>query len=211
MAATGNFIEIDISDVDRLCREYKSYMSKAEYDRMIYRIVNRTKTHVAAGVSQQVRKEYVVPARDVKEAVKTPQMRGSGSDVGCIIPIRGTRRGIGTKQKGVFGVTGASGAPGWRIPGPYRIKAHIVKAKQSILPQDAMKGVAPFRNTTARKLNGLTFTRAGKERTPISKISGIAVPQMPWNRSRDDIQKDIADFALKQAQHEIQYRIGMIK
>lgn len=198
------FLDIDCSDVLRLCDQYRSQMSKANFDRMMHRIVQRTGKHVGVVLSKDIPQHYAVKAMQVRRAVGKPSMSGGGSDVSCNIPIRGTRGRIG----GMFKATG--GAPGWNVR-PYRVKAKIVKGNASVIPQKAMGGVAPFRNTIAPRLNNLTFTRQGKDRFPIAAISGIAIPQMPMNRSKEDVEKDIADFMYQQAQHEIQYRIGMIR
>ncbi len=200
----GYFLEIDTSDVERLCQSFKSQMSKANFARMMHRIVQRTGTHVGVVLSKDIPKQYAVKAMQVRRAVGKPVMSGGGADTACSIPVRGARGRIG----GMFRATG--GAPGWKVR-PYQVKAKIVKGGVSVIPQKAMGGVAPFRNTIAPRLNNLAFTRQGKDRFPISAISGIAIPQMPMNRSKADVEKDIADFMYKQAEHEIQYRIGMIR
>ena len=39
------------------------------------------------------------------------------------------------------------------------------------------------------------------------RVSGIAIPQMPMNRSQDEVQKDIVDWMAKRIEHEFQMLI----
>ena len=64
-------------------------------------------------------------------------------------------------------------------------------------------GEPPFRNLGS-KLGKKTFTRAGKARLPIMKVVGIAIPQMPMNRSEDDVQEDIKIYMQKRIEYEFQ-------
>ena len=53
-----------------------------------------------------------------------------------------------------------------------------------------------------------TFTRAGKSRLPILKVSGIAIPQMPLNRSEAEVQKDIQDYMMQRFEHELNWLLA---
>ena len=37
----------------------------------------------------------------------------------------------------------------------------------------------------------MTFTRGGKKRLPIMKMSGISIAQMPANRTREQIENEL--------------------
>ena len=39
------------------------------------------------------------------------------------------------------------------------------------------------------------------------QVSGIAIPQMPMNRSKAEVQKDIVDWMAKRIEHEFQMLI----
>ena len=52
------------------------------------------------------------------------------------------------------------------------------------------------------------FTRAGKSRLPIEKVSGIAVPQMPLNRSRGVTENRIIALAEKRVVHNFSNLFG---
>ena len=136
--------------------------------------------------------------------MKNAQTTSSAGGVGCIIPIVDTRGTIG----GRFGASG--GAHGWNsLRRKYRVKGRVVKAGTSTLPaqMSSYGGQPPFRNLGSR-LGGLTFTRAGKNRFPIQKVVGIAIPQMPMNRSQDEVQKDILEHMKERIEYEFMRAIA---
>ena len=201
-------IEIDASDLADDIQALRDAMTETQFENAMYGIYRRTSRHVSKILKDDLPKQYKVPKGDIGRAVKAPRIMGGGGAVGCIIPITAPRRNIGT------GFTAAGGAHGWktlRMRKRYKVKARIVTAGQSTLP-DSMKsyaGYPPFRNLGS-KLGKLTFTRAGKKRFPILKVSGIAIPQMPMNRSETDVQEDIKEYLEKQIEQRFMalMRIG---
>lgn len=125
-----------------------------------------------------------------------------GDGVKCIIPIRAPRGKIG--GGGLYGATG--GAHGWNIKGKYKINARIMKGGKSTLPGNMSNigGQPPFRNYDAGSLNGMTFTRTGKERLPIKPVVGIGIPQMPMNKSKGAVEKDIKKLLEGRMEHVLQ-------
>jgi hypothetical protein len=89
------------------------------------------------------------------------------------------------------------------------VKSKIVKGQQSTLPANAGSygGQPPFRNLGS-KLMPQTFTRTSKKRLPIEKIVGIAIPQMPLNRSEGAVQADIKSYVSARIEHEVQHLIA---
>lgn len=86
------------------------------------------------------------------------------------------------------------GAHGWKSVGrKYRIHAKIVKSGESTLPPTLADqgGNPPFRNYSAPTLHNAAFTRTTDARLPIVPVSGLAVPQMPLNLSRERVEDDI--------------------
>ena len=133
-----------------------------------------------------------------------------GNNVSCVIPIVKERGKIG--GSGMYGARG--GARGWNIKGKYTVKASILKGGRSALPGNLpnMGGQPPFRNISAPKLNGITFTRKGKGKFPIAPVEGIAIPQMPLNRSKDAIEKDVKELLEKRMEHVLeQVLLGKVK
>ena len=188
-------IEIDASDVKAKLTLLQAACKPERYERALYRIYNRTGGHVRKILKQDLPRDYSISASKVGKAVQNAQIIGNG----CIIPVRDKRGDIGTK--GQYKASG--GAKGWEsLHRRYRVKARILKIKQSTLPERVMAGYPPFRNLSAPKLNKLTFARSSKERGPLLKAVGIAIPQMPMNRSMDNVQGDIEKYLRQQIEHE---------
>lgn len=201
-------LDIDATELQRELDRLKGVLTPEEIDRLSYRIFSRTGQHVRGILRKDIPRKYETKASEVGKAVGNARVTngvgaGAGSGVGCIIPVKGSRKSIG----GSFRASG--GAHGWNsVHRKYRVKARIVKGAQSTLPENAGSygGMPPFRNLGS-KLGGVTFTRSGKDRLPIVKVTGIAIPQMPLNRSEQDIQKDIQEYMMKRYEHELQQLI----
>ena len=196
--AGGVYLEIDASELDSEIQRLRSVMTPQQFDRAMYRIFQRTGGHVRQILKSDIPKEYHAKAGEIAAAVKNAKVTGGGMGVGCSIPVVGAKKTIG----GGFGASG--GAHGWNsLRRRYRVKARIVKSGQSTLPQNMSSygGQPPFRNLGS-SLGGLTFTRVGKSRFPIKKVVGIAIPQMPMNRSQEEVQKDIVNYMRKRIEHE---------
>lgn len=202
MANAGWRIEIDASDLSEELDRLRQVATPEQFERAMYRIFLRTGGRVRQIVRKDLPKQYHITQKDIASAIQgTKVISGGVGGVSCIIPIRGARRAIGNKK----GYSAVGYRKGWNSTrGKYQIKAKIVKAGTSVLPANVSSygGQPPFRNSTAPKLNMLTFTRKGKARLPIAPVKGIAIPQMPLNRSEPDVQKDIMDYMEKRTEHE---------
>ena len=194
MANPGIDLEIDASELKDEIKFLQRVMKPEVFQRAMYGIMYRTGRHVSNILKKDLPKKYYVKSAEIGHAVKNPQMTMNGGMSGCVIPIVGLRKGIGGKGDS-FSATGSRS--GWQsLRGRYRISAQIVKGGRSLLPYklSSYAGMPPFRNIPARRLNELTFTRTEKAALPIEKVSAIAVPQMPMNRSRDQVESDIVQF-----------------
>ena len=181
-------IEIDSSDFKQLMSRLQTNMRPEQFERAMYGIFQRTGRHVAAILKQDLPRQYEAKPSEIGSAVKAAQVSMGGGGVGCVIPITGIRGKIGSQYRA------AGGAHGWNsLRRKYRVKARIIKGAQSTLPDRWHAGYPPFRNLGS-KLGGLTFARSSKARGPILKITGIAIPQMPLNRSEADVQQDIREY-----------------
>lgn len=193
-------ITIDMSEVADLVRYLQLNLSEKQFNIIMYDVFKR-----AAGRTKKILREdlppnYYVKAKDINAAVGKPQFGSAAVGISCVIPIKGSRGSIG----GTFSAAG--GAHGWQsLRKKYRVKARIVKSGQSTLPEsmDHQGGQPPFRNFGS-KLGKVAFTRAGKDRLPIKRVSGIAVPQMVMNRSHDDVRADILKTVTERLQHHYQ-------
>ena len=188
-------IQIDASDCEAKLELLKAACKPERFERALYRIYSRTGKHVRQILKTDLPHYYQISPSKVGKAVGSMQIQGRG----CIIPIRDKRGDIGTK--GQYKAKG--GAHGWKsVHRKYRVKGKIVYGSYSVLPEKVMAGYPPFRNLSAPKLNNLTFTRTSKARGPLLKVTGIAIPQMPLNRSQGAVQMDIVNFLKGQIEHE---------
>ena len=198
MANPAIYLEIDASELTADIVRLKSVVKPERFSQIMYSIFQRTGGHVRMILRKDLPVEYHVKAGQINSAVGNAKLISSFGETGCTIPIRDTRGTIGGRY------SASGGSHGWNsLRRKYRVKGKIVKAGQSTLPQrmDSYGGMPPFRNLGS-KLGGLTFTRKGTARFPIEKVVGIAIPQMPMNRSQDAVQKDILDYMKKRIEHE---------
>lgn len=194
MAQAMFTLTVDMSDLKTAVTRLQMVMKPDQFRRAMYGIYKRTGGHVKRILSQDLPKEYHVKVKDIRSAVKNPKMTTEAGMEGCVIPISDVRGSIGGRYKA------SGGARGWRVR-DYRVKAKIVKSAQTTLPVNMPKnygGMKPFRNLSATQLHNVAFTRVGQDRLPIKKITGIGIPQMPMNRSQDEVQKDIHDYLAKE-------------
>lgn len=198
MADYTRYLEIDASDLKDKINMLKDAMTPTQFQRAMYGVFKDTGRHVKQILKKDLPKQYYAKPAQIASAVKGPQLTFSAGSVGCNIPIRDTRGSIGGRY------SASGGAHGWNsLKRKYRVKGRIVKAGQSVLPPEMKTygGQPPFRNLSAKRLNKVTFTRVGKKRGPIRAVYGIAIPQMPMNRSQEDVQKDILDYMENRLEH----------
>lgn len=198
MATPSIYLEIDASELQGKINDLKAVVKPERFNQIMYSIFQRTGGHVKMILRKDLPVDYHVKAGQISSAVGNAQMTSSAGGVGCAIPIRDSRGTIG----GRYGASG--GTHGWNsLKRKYRVKGKVVKAGVSTLPthMSSYGGQPPFRNLGS-KLGGLTFTRAGKGRFPIKKVVGIAIPQMPMNRSQAEVQQDILDYMKQRIEHE---------
>lgn len=214
-AKTVGNIYIDTSDVNELFSQLRAIHTKDNMDKLMQRAIRRTGSRVKTIVKKDVPQKYHITSSQVGKDIKSPQMGGGAAGPSCTIPIIGVRHIIGGKT---FSASG--GRHGWKgiVAGKrYKIKAQIIKGKTSVLPETIAEqgGNPPFRNLSAKRLNKAVFTRqkgAGfpPKNTPIGRVVGIATPQMPLNRSEQEVQEDIINFLAKRMEHEHAYMMAKL-
>lgn len=206
MANGGVVLEIDVSDLKGRINTLKDAMTPKQFDRAMYGIFRETGNRVKRILGEDVPRDYMVTKTQVRKTVGSPKLTNSGLGVGCSIPVRGARRGIGP---GRDSYSASGSARGWESKRKkYRVKAKILRSATSTLPENAngYGGYPPFRNTLAARLNNQTFTGTGDNvsRRPIKKVTGIAIPQMPINRSEDEVKWDIKMFMERRMENRLQ-------
>ena len=208
MADAGVYIEIDASEAVQLLNRIQLLVKPEQFRRIVYNVYKRTGRHVITVMKKDVSHDYAVKQKEIAKAVGKPKLSMYSGEIGCTIPIKGNRGAIG----GMFSASGS--AKGWQsVRKKYRVKTHVIRGARKPLPKQMsdIGGLPPFRNSTAPDLHNVTFTRVTKDRLPIRKIVGIAIPQMPMNRSRDAVQDDIIKFMMKRIEQEWRYATNRIK
>lgn len=178
----GATLHVDISDLEDTIDEMRKIMTVDRFEEMLRRTFNDAGKKVRTIMRKEVPKEYMVTAAWVGSKVGWPQ-RDTRRRIGVIIPIKGERGTIGGRFKKSF----AKGRPkkGQKRP----IYASIVREKKSKMPETfPHQGYQPgFIGP-----NGVMFTRKYPDRRlPIVRVVGLGVPQMPINRSEEDVQGEI--------------------
>lgn len=187
-------VQVNTSDLKNKVSRLKDNMKPVQFERAMYGIYQRTGRHVSSILRKDLPQQYEVRPNEISAAVKNPRLSIGAGGVGCSIPIQGMRGKLGSQYK----ATG--GAHGWnniKYKRRYKVKVKMLKGKDSTLPEKWHSDYPPFRNLGS-KLGNLTYARSSKKRGPILKLTGIAIPQMPLNRSEADVQHDIKVFLEKQ-------------
>ena len=198
--AGSYYLDVDISDLKSRVDAMKDILGPKKAEKMLHDtcvdVAKKAKTLVA----REVVKDYQVTQRWVKAGIGDWKSAGFVY-IGCVIPLTGHRGIIG----GTFGAAGGVGKGKRRLS---RIRAKIIKAKSSTMPgkMSHQGGNPPFRV----KSSGLTFTRTTPKRYPIARVAGLSVPQMPLNRSEDNVQQALHDqFAIRVEHHFIRMFNGV--
>lgn len=205
------YLDIDITDAKNTLNALALVHTPEELQTIYKRAIRRVAGTVRRIVSSDVPQHYVVSSGQVRQAIGSPKFGGMIS-FSCVIPIRDHRGSIGGRYKATGGL------PGWAslTSGHYDINAAIVRGGTSRLPTNMSHqgGQPPFINTSAPKLNGVAFTRKGKDqpgqKAPISAIVGLAIPQMPMNRAQGDVQREIMSALIDRLEREHAYMIGAV-
>lgn len=194
------YLFIDASELTELLDNMASQLTPDNFDRLMRRSLNEVGKRSKKPIREAVQMEYEAPFGWVNKGIKNAIVSGGGGTVLCTIPLMGEKGNIGS----TFGASG--GASGWHPP-KYRVTARIVKGAASALPPELSHqgGQPPFRNLA---FSGITFTRAGEDRLPIVRVSGLALPQMPLNRAREETEDRILELTEKRVIHNFSHMFG---
>ena len=204
--AAKKYIEIDIdsSEFQEIIDRMRAVMTPQQFENAMHGIMKRVPSKVKSILGTDIPHEYNVRQAEVRSTVGGGRTTAGGGGAGCVIPVRGPRKHIGG---------GGRGFPAWgKLHGwetlwhkPYKVQTMVYRGQRSTLPMNLSDygGQKPFRNVPS-SLNGITFTRGGKPRLPILPVMGIAVPQMPLNRSEPEVQEDIANYLMERMEHRLQ-------
>lgn len=197
---------VDISEVKKLTNSMKRKLTPAEFDKLMFRTMNEVGRRAKAPIKRAVIKKYEVSANWAAAGIKVPRVHGGGGNVYCDIPLKGPKGHIG----GTFAAQG--GHYGWHPP-KYRISAHIIKGKTSVLPTAiaGQGGQPPFRNmggggkafigkslkVKRKRLQEMQFVKMGGGNTTLVMTRKHASKPNPHDPGRFPI-KSVAGLALPQ-------------
>ena len=193
-----NPLQIDLSPLEAELNHLQLITERTEYERLLQRTVKEVSQRTKKIVWDEVRGDYEVKRAWVYSAFGAFRMTvggGGNFPVQCVIPLSG--------KKGVLGNKGTFRAQGGKQHISKRVKAKIVKGTWSTLPERMVNqgGNKPF------QAKGMIFTRRTKDRLPIVRVAGVGVPQMPLNRSRADIEKELVDLMEARLRHNFNYMV----
>lgn len=204
-------LNVDISDLREAMETVGHMLSQDTRNKMLRYTISDTQRKVKKILKDQFPKDYAVKKSWVGKAVGYPKNESRGNITTVKIPVRGPRIAIGNASGGGQRYKTKGGVAGWRARRyagrRYRLNPQILSPEngQSALPlsmtRQSENGNAPFINTSARRLNRITFVRVREDRLPIVPVKGVAIPQMLTNRSEDEVREEIHDYMAKRLAH----------
>lgn len=206
MSGNGVIIRVDTTDLSALIERMRKAHTEKEFKQVMARAFRRTAPRVRTILRQEAPHDYQARpswiAKQVKEARTTVT-----HEVACSIPVEGVRGYIG--RTGIYGAsasnegtavrTAYAGRRGKRTRRAYKINAKIVTSGASTLPSSG-KGVHFMVFTGPHR--GKVYARLDKKGDHIRPATGLGVPQMPTNRSRDAVQDGIMKLLKERIEHE---------
>ena len=195
----NNAIYVDASQLTDKLTRMRDALGEENFRKLMVRTFRRTASKAATIISQDVRKEYPVKDGWVRGAIKTPKVTTGGEYIaGCTIPMSGVKGLEGPNQTFKLDNRGRSARlkpilvkKGGRKPLPMRLK------NQGNNP--------PFLANGRHGVGLMVMTRRTKFRHPIVRVGGLSLPQMPMNRSENQISEDLIKFTQARLDHEFDY------
>ena len=192
--AVNNTLYIDVSELQKAADAMRLALSPAGAQRMLHDTIVDTGRRVKTIIGQEVPRAYEVKKSWVRRQVGAPRFGGEG-ELSAEIPLFGARGVHG----GTFHATGGLRSRTGRNP----VHVRIVNGRTTTLPpvMSHQGGQPPFRNPRSRRLGNVVFTRKTARPYPIARVAGLSLPQMPMNRSREDVERDIYDYMARRLAH----------
>ena len=214
------YLHIDTSDLDELLINMRQILTEDEARRLLVRVFapNRVGSKVKTILSTTLPLEYHAKKGFIKKAIGSPKLH-DGQTISVEIPLDGARGILGD----TFAATGSDGGKTVRTNWTGRkgqkkgknrrrqrkvtITASIVKSGPSTLPPTIphQGNNPPF---IAFGKGGAVYTRTTKARYPIARVPGLALPQMPMNRSEPAVQAEIKGYMKERIIHEFKQLLG---
>lgn len=205
-------VTVDTSKAMETLQQAKEALSQKGFEAMMGRVVRRTAGTVRRILREDVPKKYHASPSWAAKSVGSPKIDG----MNAVIPLRDLR-GLMPSQ---FHVS-ASGDDGRQVRSAtrttgrgankkvsrraYKLLAKVVKDGESVLPT---QGDRAFFKVFKGAKRGMIFVRHPDRK--LSRAVGIGVPQMPMNRSAEEVEADLQETFQKNLEHEIEVRLGGI-
>lgn len=230
MAAT--YLYVDASELTGLLEDMASKLTAGNFDRLMRRSLNEVGKRSKKIIREAIQAEYYASTSWINSSIHGARIEGGGGSILCRIPIISHKGKIG----GEFSAGG--GAYGWNPPAYRVTALIVKDGVSVLPPQMTHQGgQPPYRNLGSKtftrtvtgkdgtkraiKVNrkapsqepgkgkgGGFWTRSGSSRFPVEPMSGIAVPQMPLNRSRGITESRIIDLTESRVVHNFSHIFG---
>lgn len=197
MATNFARLTVDCSDVIAKAQKMRTQLSEKKFHQMMASSFKDTARKTGVIMKREIPKEYEAKPAWIGSNIKSFRMINGG--LGCVIPVSGVRGIVGDK----FSAAGGTGKPKAGVR--QIITTRLLKGKSSKLPAKMAHqgGQPPFR------IGKLVFTRTTKSAKPIARVAGLGVPQMPVNKSKAAITKEIVEYLGQRVEHNFQRMINL--
>lgn len=226
-------VYMDTSDLDKLLGTMRTRLTAGQFDKLMRRTLHDVGRHTRAVTKREIPHEYEVDGSFVNKGVKNYKITGGGGNLQCDIPVIGAKGHIGGTFPAMGGWYGWN-PPTYTIQAKI-VKGKISKLPGHMNHQG---GQPPYRNmgggtgvyvgkkdgktAKQRKALGLkyskhpegtpgtlVYTRSGPAfRAKIHSVSGLSVAQMPMNRAKPAIERDIDRYGIQRAEHHFSFLFG---
>jgi len=200
---------IDTSSLTGMISRMEATLTPYQFHKLLARVMapSRLGSHVRSTLKHELPKDYKAGTAWIGQQVGSAHYGGGGT-VSCSIPVKGARGKIGKQFSASASISGKritkgyAGRKGSRKRRAYKINAEIVTGGSSELP------------TSGDAIHFAVFSGPKKgfyARLPDGHVRpavGIGVPQMPTNRSEDNVQRETVDYLRKRIEHEYNYMIS---
>lgn len=217
-------LSIDTRDLNRTLKEVGAALGPDKMNIALKHTIQDTGRKVRTLVKSEIRKEYHAKAGRIGKAIGRPQY-SLGGTISCIIPVRDVRGTIATDSGGYTALKRGPGAKIVKSGNSVLPHAKTDKRIHFYIPSGRLQGHVFVRHNdgidwTGKRREGtgeteVWKTKKGKrkrnrkvqttgERKRIGTIShgvGIGIPQMPMNRSADEIQEQVGQYAMERLLH----------
>lgn len=228
------YLYVDTSQMQGMLDDMKLKLTEANFDRLMRRTMHEVGSRCKPIIREAIQNEYYAPTGWVNQSIKRAIIEGGGSEIRCKIPVVSERGQIGkvfAANGGAYGwpqgpykitalivkgettvlpshMSHQGGQPPYRNLGARTYTRTItdkngnkkkIKVKKKDKSQDYRKN--------GKKGSGF-LTRSGKSRFPVRALAGLAVPQMPINRSRTETENRMLNLAMNRAEHNFSHMFG---